>query len=389
MSLTPVPNFPMPHSPAGFNEPTDPSMPAQDPWSDLFGAKGPRPLVQSMAYDSPKGGGTSATPASYIVGKTSQDRIDALKESKDPAQKRLGRTIENAQIAYGDLIAKGAQIEVTTSPGNGGQPVMLIMGPGFDRSKEARVHTHYHGDNATVADPLGSKAGTNARIRDVIAQDPQTVFVLPESGRAGTQVDSPEHDNSYSVHWEETVVSQSRTTQDVLTAAGITQVGKQVVSFHSGGGKVVQRLMELDASGAGLKADRLELHDCFYGTKGHDWRKGPDWAGWEQSFVKWAGTANGKAVTDVVYYRGSNESPRQNVVAKAFEGKYSKVEMSQQGPVEEANPIARDSNRDYVGKLEVKWAKGGRHLEFTPARNFNPDPHYRTTGQFLGAKPGP
>lgn len=384
-----VQNFPQPFGPAGFGTPPETSMPPEDPWSDLFGAHGPRPLVQSMAYNSPRGGGTSATPPSYVVGKTSQDRIDALKDSKDPKQQQLGRTIENAQIAYGDLIAKGARIEVTTSVGNGGHPVLLITGPGFDRSKDARVHTHYHGDNATVADPLGSKAGTNARIRDVIAQDPQTVFVLPESGRAGTQVDSPQHDNYYSVHWEETVVSQTRTTQDVLAGAGITQVGKQIVSFHSGGGKVVQRLMELDPSGARLKADRLELHDCFYGTKNHDWRKGPDWAGWEQAFVKWAGTANGKAVSDVVYYRGSNESPRQNVVAKAFEGKYSKVEMSQQGPVEDANPVARDSNRDFVGTLEVKWSKGKRHIEFTPARNFNPDPHYRTTGQFLGAKPGP
>jgi len=387
--MTAISNVPLPWSAAGFGLPADASMPAEDPWSALFDLGGRRPLVQSMAYASPTGGGTSATPPSYEVGKTGQDRIDALKADKDPAQQRLGRTIENAQVAYGDLIAKGARIVVTTSASNGGQPVMTLMGPGFDPTRDARVHTHYHGDNATVADPLGSKAGTNARIRAVIAQDPQTVFVLPESGRAGTQVDSPQHDNHYSVHWEETVRSQARTTEDALAAAGVTRLGKQIVSFHSGGGKVVQRLMELDPSGAGLKADRLELHDCFYGTKRHDWRQGPDRAGWEQSFANWASTSNGRAVTDVIYYRGSNESPRQNVVARAFDGKYTKVEMRKQGPVEAANPVARDSDRNTYGTVDVRWEAGKRRVVFTPAHNFNPDPHYRTTGQFLGAAPGP
>jgi hypothetical protein len=278
---------------------------------------------------------------------------------------------------------------VTTSTGNGGQPVMVIRGPGFDPTQDARVHTHYHGDNATVADPLGSKAGTNARIRDVIAKDPQTVFVLPESAAAGEDVDSPQHDNHYSVHWENTVRDQAQTTDDALAGAGITKIGKQIVSFHSGGGKVVQKLMELDPSGARLRADRLELHDCFYGTKGHDWKRGPDAAGWEQSFVRWAHTPNGQHVTDVIYYHGSNEAPRQNVVAKAFEGKYTKVEMSEQGAVEDHNPVARDSDRNTFGTIDVQWVHGKRQIVHTEVHNYNPDPHYRTTGQFLGAAPGP
>ena len=124
-------------------------------------------------------------------------------------------------------------------------------------------------------------------------------------------------------------------------------------------------------------------------TAGRPGRQGPDRAGWEQSFADWARTPNGRAVLDVIYYHGSNESPRQNVVAKAFDGKYTRVEMSRQGPVEAANPVARDSDRNTFGTVDVRWENGRRHLVFTPAHHFNPDPHYRTTGQFLGAAPGP
>jgi len=333
-----------------------------------------RPSILSNAYTV--GRAASATPPSYEVGKTPQHVIDELKASPDAARQRLGRTIENAQVAYGDLIAKGARVVVTTSIGNSGQPVMVIRGPGFDGSKDARVHTHYHGDNATVADPLGSKAGTNARIRDVIAKDPQTVFVLPESAAAGEGVDSPQHDNHYSVHWENTVRNQARTTDDALAAADITKVGRQTVSFHSGGGKVVEKLMELDRSGDRLRADRLELHDCFYGN-------------WSQSFADWARTPNGQKVTDVIYYHGSNADWQQNVVEKAFKGKYTKVEMSRQGPVAEHNPVARDSNRDSFGTIDVRWVNGRRKIVLNEAHNYNPDPHYRTTGQFLGMEPGP
>jgi hypothetical protein len=369
-----VSNFPSPWSAIGFGAPSDAAMPAEDdPWASMPGLGG-RPLVLSDAYTPARA--ASHTPPSYEVGKTPQHVIDELKASPDGAQRRLGRTIENAQAAYGDLIAKGAHVVVTTSIGNSGQPVMVIRGPGFDASKDARVHTHYHGDNATVADPLGSKAGTNARIRDVIAKDPQTVFVLPESGASKEGVDSPQNDNHYSVHWEKTVVDQVRTTDDALAAADVTKVGHQTVSFHSGGGKVVERLMELDRSGNRLRADRLELHDCFYGN-------------WQQSFANWARTDNGRQVSDVIYYHGSNDDWRQDVVAKAFKGKYTKVEMSRQGPVADHNPVARDSNRDYVANIDVRWVNGRQRIIMTEVRNYNPDPHYRTTGQFLGMEPGP
>lgn len=322
-------------------------------------------------------GATSPAPV-HDVAKTTQADIDALKKSRDGAERRLGHTIENAKAAYGDLIAKGAKIVVTTSTGNGGQPVMTLTGPGFDPdpNKPARVHTHYHGDNATVGDPTGSKAGTNSRIREVLARDPQTVFVLPEAKNAPAQVDSPRHNNHYKANWDN-VSSQVRTTEDALAAAGITNVGKQIVSVHSRGGYVLQRLMTLDPSGGLLRADRLEMHDSLYGSQG--------------AVAKWGATANGKAAQSVIYYRGTNEAGRHAVIEKAFPGEFKKVEMKDQKPLDDmVNPVYRDANGSTHTRTKV-WhdADGNKHVSHPVVRKFDPDPHYRATGQFLDAEPGP
>ena len=96
--------------------------------------------------------------------------VDDIKELRRCGQHKLAFTIEQARLSYKDLLDRTppAQIFVTTSAGNGGQPVLLIAGPDFKRTAPAHVHTYYHGNNATVADPLGSKDGHNARIRAVI-----------------------------------------------------------------------------------------------------------------------------------------------------------------------------------------------------------------------------
>ena len=382
-----------PTSPPAHTPSTAPAA-TGDPLARFGAMHGLHAGVQQIAYLSPNGaGGTKAppTPAVYDVAKTDQKEIDKLKASRDDATRRLGHTIENAKASYGDLLAKGAKIVVTTTAGNGGQPVMTLMGPGFDASQPARVQTHYHGDNATVADPIGSKAGTNSRIRDVVAHDPQTVFVLPEAKNAPAGVDSPENGdrNDYRASWKN-VQDQARTTDDALQAAGITKLGKQIVSFHSGGGKVVQQLMALDASGARLRANSLELHDSLYGDKDHDWRKGPDPVGWEKAVADWGRKANGKAVERVIYFHGSNLIERHQVIAKAFGAKFTKVEMSAQKPLDDTvNPVYRDAAGHTVTRT-VRWKDAkGSHVVKTDVHVFNKDPHYRTTGQFLGATPGP
>jgi hypothetical protein len=315
-----------------------------------------------------------ASTRSFDVARTSQADIDALKASCDPAQRRLGHTIENAKASYGDLLAKGARIVVSLNAGNGGQPVMTLMGPGFNPQLPARVHTHYHGDNATVADPVGSKAGQNSRIRETVTRDPQTVFILPEAGNSKATVDSPTHDNSYRADWSN-VRNQAQTTDDALKAAGISRVEKETVSVHSRGGEVIQRLIELDRSGSRLRADRLELHDSLYGSQG--------------AVAKWGRTDNGRQVDKVIYVRGSNEAGRDGEIAKVFKGAYIRIDIARQKPLDDAsNPVVYD--RGDAARSRIKSDDhGGKYGVHDGVRQFNPHPHYRTTGQFLAIWPLP
>lgn len=368
--------------------------PAALPWHDMHpdvlqyagkgrGATRAQPLTQAAPPPAP-------TPRVYDLEKVSQAEIDALKKSSDPKQKRLGWTIENAKLAYGDLLAPDAKqqkahIVVTTSAANGGQPVLVMTGRGFRNDLPARVHTHYHGDNATVADPLGSKAGTNARMRASMARDAQTVFVLPEADNTTQATDSPARDNANpNVSWAG-IKSQVQTTQDGLDAAGITNVGKQVVSVHSKGGSALSTLIGLDPSGKLLKADRLEMYDSLYGSQG--------------AVARWAATANGKSVQEVIVYRGNLQAWREDVISRAFGKKFEVVAMSAQPRLNDpSNAAYRDSvnpvTQDAGGKIHQRNRdhtddKGVYHVVRPTVRQFDEDPHYRTTGQFLDTKPGP
>jgi len=295
----------------------------------------------------------------YDVHATPQAEIDALKKSTDPQQRRLGHTIENVKAAYGDLLGKnGGRIVVTMNAGNGSEPVVTIMGKGFDASKPARVHAHYHGDNATVGDPVGSKAGQNSRIRETIARDPQTVFVLPECRSTEGAVDSPKHDNDYKADWGN-VKSQAQTTDLALQAAGITKVGTETVSVHSRGGEVIHKLMHDDPSGKSLRAHRLELHDSLYGSQG--------------DVAAWGRTENGQKVDKVIYVHGTNGGAhgdgRDREIAKTFKGSYIRIEAA---PIVKSTGEPRPPEHDANG-----------------VRKYHPDPHYQTTGRYLSIWPLP
>jgi hypothetical protein len=409
------------------------------------------PVLYSKQDEVPGGKVTKAAPAqTYDVSTVKQSQIDALKAypngmtqadvdkltrrnvsrgyiealqaSKDPkqraegarlaserqqgdaieAQRRLGITIEKAKIAYADLLNQKppAKIYVTTSAGNGGQPVLVIVGPGFDRTKPAKhIHTHYHGDNATVADPAGSKAGTNARIADQLKREPQSVWVLPESTARPKdkvewpqQPDTPTHNGKYFANWDH-VQSQVQTTADALKAAGVDGTNaKQVVSFHSRGGEALMNIMR-DKSGAGLKADRLELHDCLYGS--------------QFSAAAWGATANGKAASRVVVYRGWLGSDRGDVVAAAFKTprgatvkRFEQIDVNKRhleamkkDPKHEdaVNPVYTDGTKTKYSResVQVPNGRGGEKWVPIPLRQFDPDRHYRTTGQYLDTEPGP
>jgi hypothetical protein len=333
----------------------------------------------------------SSKPADHE--KAQSIRTDRQQAHDIEASRRLANTIEHAKDSYRDLIKAGGRVVVTASAANGGQPVMVVMGPGFKGDKNAVIQTHYHGDNATVADPEGSKAGMNTRITDTVMKNPQTVFVVPEAANAPATLDSPTHYNEYHADWTE-VKSQVQTTADALAAAGVKKPTEQIVSFHSGAGKVMQVLMNLDPSGSLIKANRLELFDCLYGTPKYDFKK-PDPAGWERSFESWAGTANGKAVERVIYYHGTNDGPRSNVIRDAFKsekvgGRFSRYEMNDKALNDpKINPKVLDAN----GKDQIRvheWDdKDGHHVSRSVVHRFERDNHYQTVGQYLGTDPMP
>ena len=305
----------------------------------------------------PQRGVPDADTRRWDVAKTSAADIEALKHSKDPQQVRLGHTIENLQNSYRDLLdGKQVNITVTMNPANGKEPVATIASTALDTSKGVRVHTHYHGDNATIGDPVGSKAGQASRIREIIARDPQMVFVLPECQSARPKPDGPKHNLEYKAEWGN-VKNQVETTENALRAAGLNpwKVMQETVSFHSRGGEVIEKLMKDDKTGQSLRADRLELHDCLYGS--------PD------DVAAWGRTENGKKVGRVIYVQGTNvESGYGNdsEIRKTFKGStYIRIDISHKDAARHANDKDHDVRRHHA------------------------NPHYQTTGRYLGIWPLP
>ena len=293
---------------------------------------------------------TPALPAgSYDVSQISKEQLNGLRASKDPKDHRLAATIERSQAAYAEMISQGSQVIANRSEGNGGYPVVTIKPPGFDPNKDARVHTHYHGYHSTVADPKGHGAGLTARLEEMHKRDAangqQTVVVLPEASNA------PDQGGRVKTNWGN-VKSQARTTEDSLTAAGVTHPGYRVVSAHSGGGDAIANAINSDKSGAGLQADRLELQDSLYGSQG--------------AVAQWGITPNGKAAKQVVYYHGTNTPGHDKQFPKTFGSRYHRVEVG--------TPRASD-----IPKVENPAGK------LVPAYNANP--HDRTKGQYLDQFP--
>lgn len=291
-------------------------------------------------------GRLQVSPDAIDVREVSNDRIRALKSSSSAIDRRLGATIERARSAYADVSSAGGRLVVLKSPGNGNQPVLVIVAPGFDAEKPAVVHTHYHGWNSTVAEPRGHSAGAGARIREVQAASPQAVFVLPECRNA------PVGGGSYATDWSN-VSSEASTTEDALRAAGITKVAVRIVSAHSGGGSALANAIRGNADGSGLRADRLELLDSLYGS--------------EAAIAGWAKTKNGGALGELEYFRGTNDAGRDRAISKAFGDRYARRDMAKERAIDLQNdPILKDASGKSLG------------------RKFAPDPHNRTVGEFMG-----
>ena len=315
---------------------------------------------KTTAVDAKQTSDSAKTPQSFDIANVTPEQIQELRDKK---QIQLANTIENAKAAYSDFVKAnpGVKVIVTTSEGNGGKPVLVAKGAKADT--DAHVHTHYHGDNATVGDPLGSKAGQNARIRDTLLKDPHAVFVLPEAANSsdlGPKPDSPSNDKKYSVSWSN-VKSQVKTTNDALDAAGVQRPPKEsVVSFHSGGGMALVNLVNnnKDKGSSTLQADRLELYDCVYHFGEKNGKILPAYH-FEARLRDWSQTTSGQAVKQVIFYRGSNSVSRAAVMEQS------------------------------VGTAKFKMIDMAKEPSLPKNPGFNPDPHYRTVGEFMGKPPRP
>jgi hypothetical protein len=245
---------------------------------------GPRTLPPST--------GAAGDSATSVSGKSpgAAELAELAKTDKPRAD-----LIERAQTAYADLLAQGARIVVTTSAGNGGKPVAVLLPAGFDPAQPAKVQTHYHGDRTSAAEPNG---GTTQAIKELVAKDAQRVFVLPEAKAnvGGSPMD-----------WTN-VQSQAQTTSDALAAAGVTKVGERTVSAHSSGGRA---LAMAAAAPGGVAADRVVLLDCLYEPAATRIREGL--------------TANGAGVKELVVVRGTNEEARADAMVAAFKDRARKV----------------------------------------------------------------
>jgi hypothetical protein len=298
-------------------------------------------------------------PGAYDAAATSTAAIAALE--KDPATRALGFTIDNARVNYASIAAAGGRVVVSTSAANGGKPVVTLVAPGFDPSQPARVHTHYHGFNATVADPLGHGSGTTARIEEIEAADPQTVFVLPECANAPAIPSRLDGKLNYATSWSN-VSDVGATTDDALAAAGVdpATISERVVSAHSGGGAALASAIDKHPDGSGLRCDRLELLDCLYGS--------------EKEIAAWGKTSNGAACGKVAYFHGTNDHPDAGL-KKAFGDRWGRTDVAQ--PKAADDPALKDASGN-----PVRDAKG------RAVQRYSADPHNRTNAMFMDAGGG-
>ena len=262
----------------------------------------PAPVPAQAAQSAPPK--HQLPPGSYDVASITPEQLDGLKRSKDPKDRALASTIQRSRTAYAELIQNGSQIVANRNQGNGGQPVLTVLPPGFDPNRETRVHTHYHGYNATVADGKNHGAGLTNRIDEIQKRSgPQTVIVLPECANA--------QGGAYATDWSN-VKSQADTTRQALQSAGVTHPTYRVVSAHSGGGDALTYAINRDQSGSGLQANRLELQDCLYGSQG--------------PVAGWARTDNGQAARSVVYLHGTNSASDAGL-KRAFGNRYHRQDF--------------------------------------------------------------
>jgi len=152
------------------------------------------------------------------------------------------------------------RISVSDMASNGGRPAAVYVPQNLDPTKPVRVMTYFHGHNGDVGEALASR-GTLAHLKELEKQHPNTVFVMPQAA-----------DHPFNYWMKPPKESYDQLMKDALgeaaRMAGVPSltVGERVVAAHSGGGLALKNVV---AAGQ-MKADKLELLDCTYGSWGQD-----------------------------------------------------------------------------------------------------------------------
>jgi hypothetical protein len=278
------------------------------------------------------------------------------------------KAIETARPAYERINYKsGAKVLMTTSKGSGGMPVLLIVPPKFDATKDAKLHVHFHGDYATISDVAGvALGGLAGPIKDLQDQDTQRVMVLPECNNPSFATPGGETPH-YSAEWSN-LSNLVLIQDDALKAVGAASVAGDgyIVSGHSGGGHGISVTMASDlksSSARTFRCNQLRLLDCLHYNKSD--------TSIEDTLVRWARKHPGEIGT-VVAVIGTMGGDTWSTVESAFTRggaatSYKEIRVSKTA---EPSPVPNDP--DPKGDLKPRWPLDGWRI------------HMRARSQFLG-----
>lgn len=337
--------------PSAMTTPRDPVAVIAGDAIGTAGAVPPAPAPRTLPV-------ASSDTRTLDVGALSTDELQALRRSRDPMLRARAITAIHAKSIYADRIAGGARVLVTASAGNRGYPVLVLIPEHFDPQKPARAHTHYHGNSATVAVPVGHGSGRTLRMKEIAEAKPQTIFVLPEMMDAPT--DWATVREGFAGSWL-AAIDPRQATEDALAAAGIVDVGFRTCSFFSSGSQAFQAAIGHDRKGRNLAFDRIEVLDCMKNV--------------EDLVANFAQTETGRALKSFVYARTAEAPEIGKKVARRFGDRFALLDV---------HTFPRDD--DSINPVVYRPYPGGPFFE---VRRKWGNAHNRACGQFMDFLPDP
>jgi hypothetical protein len=142
---------------------------------------------------------------------------------------------------------------VGTLASNSQREVAVMVPPNVTASRPVEVVYYFHGHRGTIANGLADPyAGFNNEIRKMDEAGRNRVFVIPQG---------PPKQLDYTwMNTGESIRELQAEAESKLRALGL-RIGKVTVKGHSAGGRAL-----MNASAAGLRADRMDILDGSYGA---------------------------------------------------------------------------------------------------------------------------